>query len=111
MGLTAEATAELKSGLEKTFKDFDADGSGEVSTTEIEAMMLSLGLLVQPETLKAMMKEADTDNSGEISFDEFFPILDNRRGVVTPEFLGFVQQNPSLQNFKLEQQQIPSHLS
>lgn len=75
MGLTAEATAELKSGLEKTFKDFDADGSGEVSTTEIEAMMLSLGLLVQPETLKAMMKEADTDNSGEISFDEFFAVM------------------------------------
>jgi len=35
-------------------------------------MMESLGMLVQPAIIKAIMDEADADQSGEIDFEEFF---------------------------------------
>lgn len=70
MPLAPDAEAKLRDQLKEVFTKFDADGSGEVSTEEIDAMMQSLGMLVQPETLKAMMDEADTDKSGEIDFEE-----------------------------------------
>lgn len=38
-------------------------------------MMESLGMLVQPETIKKMMDDADTDKSGEIDFEEFFTAM------------------------------------
>ena len=75
MGLSPDAEAALRESLHKTFKEFDADGSGEIDTKEINDMMVSLGLLVQPDTLKAMMKEADADGSGEIDFEEFFAVM------------------------------------
>ena len=75
MPLAPDAEAKLRDQLKDVFAKFDADGSGEVSTAEIDAMMQSLGMLVQPDTLKAMMEEADTDKSGEIDFDEFFAVM------------------------------------
>ena len=75
MGLTAAALEDLETTCRKTFDEFDADKGGSVDTEEIKAMMLSLGMLVKPETIKQMMKEADTDKSGEIEFDEFFAVM------------------------------------
>jgi len=72
MPLTKEVEEELRKVCDKTFAQFDADNSGEVSTTEIKEMMIGLGMLVKPETLAQMMKEADTDQSGEIDKEEFF---------------------------------------
>jgi hypothetical protein len=75
MPLAPDAEAALREKLKAVFDTFDADKSGEVSTAEIDAMMQSLGMLVQPDTLKAMMEEADTDKSGEIDFEEFFTVM------------------------------------
>ena len=73
--LTEDALAALTEKLQIAFKEFDADGSGSVDTKEITRMMLSLGLLVQPEVVTKMIKEADTDESGQIEFDEFKAVM------------------------------------
>jgi hypothetical protein len=74
-GFTPEKEAELRASLQETFKEFDADGSGEVDAKEIKLMMTSLGLLIEPDTIKKMMEEADEDKSGEIDFEEFFKVM------------------------------------
>lgn len=74
-GFTPEAEASLRASLQATFNEFDADGSGEVDTNEIKQMMTSLGLLIEPTTIKKMMDEADEDKSGEISFEEFYKVM------------------------------------
>ena len=73
--LTPDALAALEERLQKSFKEFDADGSGAVDTQEITRMMLSLGLLVQPAIITKMIKEADTDNSGQIEWNEFLAVM------------------------------------
>jgi hypothetical protein len=73
--LTAETLAALEEKLQIAFKAFDEDGSGAVDTKEITKMMLSLGLLVQPEVVAKMIKEADTDSSGQIEWEEFKAVM------------------------------------
>jgi len=74
-GFTPEAEAALRASLQKTFEEFDADKSGEVSTDEIKTMMTSLGLLIEPDKIAKMMEEADEDKSGEIDFEEFYKVM------------------------------------
>jgi len=73
--LTPDALTALEEKLRLAFNEFDADGSGAVDTKEITKMMLSLGLLVQPEVIAKMIKEADTDDSGQIEWDEFKAVM------------------------------------
>ena len=77
--LSADAEEKLREQLNEIFKKFDADGSGQVDTEEISAMLSSLGMLVQPSIVKQMMTEADTDKSGEIDFEEFFTVMKKKR--------------------------------
>ena len=73
--LTPDALKALEEKLQAAFNEFDADRSGAVDTKEITRMMLSLGLLVQPEVVTKMIKEADTDNSGQIEWEEFKAVM------------------------------------
>jgi hypothetical protein len=73
--LSPDAEEKLRVQLEEIFRKFDADGSGEVDTDEISAMLQSLGMLVQPTIVSQMMAEADTDKSGQIDFQEFFAVM------------------------------------
>jgi len=63
-------------GLKKLFKSLDADGSGNISKTEMtEAITKAYGKPLEPKMVDEMMKAADTDNDGEISLDEFKIIM------------------------------------
>lgn len=64
--MSQEAEDKLRKSLRTTFDQFDADGSGAIDAKEIEALMQSLGMLMDAEALAQMVKEADTDGSGEI---------------------------------------------
>lgn len=85
MPLGPEAEAKLRDQLKSTFDKFDADGSGEVSSDELAAMLQSMGMLVQPSILKQMMDEADADKSGEIDFEEVRVRQQHRRASIHPQ--------------------------
>ena len=57
-----------KEKLEATFKMFDKDGSGSISSDEIKSV---LGKSVDMKVLEDMIKEVDTNGDGEISMVEF----------------------------------------
>ena len=57
-----------KEKLEATFKMFDKDGSGSISSDEIKSV---LGKSVDMKVLEDMIKEVDTNGDGEISMIEF----------------------------------------
>ena len=56
--------------LKIAFDYYDADGSGEISISELEGA-LGAGKNVGKEVWDRIMKEVDADGSGEIDFDEF----------------------------------------
>ena len=56
--------------LRKTFEEFDLDHSGAVDFEELEAMVTSMGMILEPAELYEMLKEADEDGNDEIDFDE-----------------------------------------
>ena len=66
---------ELREKLRPIFAKFDEDGSGTVSTAEMNKIVKQLKLQMTPKQLAAMMKEADPDGSGEIDFEEFVAVL------------------------------------
>ena len=56
-----------KEKLEATFKMFDKDGSGSISSDEIKSV---LGKSVDMKVLEDMIKEVDTNGDGQISMVE-----------------------------------------
>lgn len=55
--------------IEKVFKAFDTDGSGQLSVEEFKEMFG--GNKIDDEVWKLIIAEADTDKSGEIDIEEF----------------------------------------
>jgi len=68
-------TKEQLASFEKTFSQFDADGSGSISTTEVSSVLKNLGHEVSLDLVQLMVNEIDADRSGEISCDEFCSLM------------------------------------
>jgi len=56
------------------FRQYDADGSGEISRDEFFAMLEHLNIEVPLAERDELFQEVDKDNSGSTSFDEFFRV-------------------------------------
>ncbi|KAG8465821.1 hypothetical protein KFE25_005391 [Diacronema lutheri] len=56
--------------LEKVFKSFDADGSGALSTNEVEEVVYALGMALTKTEIANMITSADRDKDGQIDFLE-----------------------------------------
>lgn len=67
--------AALREKLEPLFKKADLDGSGAVSTSEVEQMAIKLKIDIKPAELKKLIAEADADGSGELDFEEIVNVL------------------------------------
>ena len=67
--------SELRETLEAIFTQFDADNSGQITTSELDTLLSACGIQVSPDKLDRMMREADVDESGAIKFDEFFALV------------------------------------
>ena len=61
--------------LRKYFNQLDMDGSGTISPSEIEEMLISLGLARTREEVEEMICELDENGNGELEFEEFLTML------------------------------------
>ena len=76
-GLVA-ASEEERARLKKAFDIFDADGSGEIDTKELENVMIELGKEPKQWEVEDLMASADKDGNGQISFEECGAALEAR---------------------------------
>ncbi|KAL1308184.1 hypothetical protein HN51_050123 [Arachis hypogaea] len=77
----AEDSPEDIADRERIFKHFDANGDGQISSSELGEALKSLGS-VTPEEIQTMMEELDTNNDGFISYEEFTVFARANRGLV-----------------------------
>ena len=61
--------------LRKIFDDFDQDGSGYITSSELQVAMAKIGLRMSGSEVRKMMAEADCNGDGKISFEGHFSIL------------------------------------
>ncbi|CAK8538128.1 unnamed protein product [Lathyrus sativus] len=66
---------------ERIFKGFDANGDGQISSSELGEALKALGSVTEDE-VKRMMEEIDTDGDGFISYEEFKKFAIANRGLV-----------------------------
>ncbi|XP_058106952.1 probable calcium-binding protein CML25 [Magnolia sinica] len=95
--------------LHHVFREFDANGDGKISSTDLGSIMARLGHPTSDDELRSMIREADLDGDGLIDFNEFvdmhvsgtdrttvledlrqaFLVYDvDRNGLISPEELG-----------------------
>ncbi|CAM8883871.1 unnamed protein product [Rhodiola kirilowii] len=71
--------------LRQVFRKFDVNGDGKISSSELGAMITSLGQTATEEEIEKMVLEADKDGDGFISLEEFIEI--NIKDVDSDEIL------------------------
>ena len=64
MGLTDDQ-------IKQAFCAFDADGSGQISASELSQVMTQLGHCLTADQINQVLTIIDTDGSGQISAEEF----------------------------------------
>jgi len=65
--------------LRRSFDHFDTDGSGTISTEELERMLCKLGLAEEGDQVAVrMIRAADEDGDGQVSFEEFISLFKTR---------------------------------
>ncbi|KNC55053.1 calmodulin [Thecamonas trahens ATCC 50062] len=62
--------------MREMFETFDSDSSGEISLTELSALLRSLGFAADDELVTFMGQAVDVDGSGDIDFDEFCLLIE-----------------------------------
>jgi hypothetical protein len=61
--------------IEQVFDEIDADKSGKLTVSELQAALAAKGLLLSDEAAQAVMQECDQDGSGNLSKTEFLDVV------------------------------------
>lgn len=69
MALHMKTRAEMEDELTESFKVFDVDNDGFISSTELRQMLLAMGERLKPEEIDAIVKEWDSDGDGRIAYN------------------------------------------
>ncbi|XP_009076469.1 PREDICTED: calcium-binding protein 2-like [Acanthisitta chloris] len=65
--------------LKIAFREFDANGDGEISTAEMrEAIMALLGEQLKAQEVDEILQDVDLNGDGRVDFDEFVMMLSSR---------------------------------
>uniref|UniRef100_A0A7N0TGH9 EF-hand domain-containing protein n=1 Tax=Kalanchoe fedtschenkoi TaxID=63787 RepID=A0A7N0TGH9_KALFE len=70
---SSNAEAQIEE-LRQVFRRFDVNSDGKISSSELGAMITSLGQTATEEEIQRMIIEADKDGDGFISLEEFIEI-------------------------------------
>jgi calcium-dependent protein kinase len=65
---------ESNENVYKAFQHFDKDGSGYITTDELEAALKEYGM-GDDATIKEILSDVDADNDGRINYDEFCAMM------------------------------------
>ena len=57
--------------VEKAFKDFDLDGDGFITASELKTVYKNSGEEFSDDEIDKMFREADADGDGKVDFGEF----------------------------------------
>lgn len=68
-----------KSSLNLLFRQFDADGSGEIDLEELYMALQSVGLRLSMDDAKHILAELDADGDGSVSLPEFMDYFKRER--------------------------------
>lgn len=61
--------------VEKLFRLFDDDRTGQITIANLKRIVKELGENVSDDELKDMIRRADTTGTGYVTFDDFYNIL------------------------------------
>ena len=67
----------------KAFKEFDKDGSGDISPEELRQVLQSLDAELPPGEIDKIIEEADKDGDGTIDYEEFSNMMKARKRILT----------------------------
>ena len=73
-----EEEAKALEELTELFHHFDVDGSGELSSEEVGALLATMGTNLDEKDLENLVRVMDKDGSGEISLDELATVMLSR---------------------------------
>jgi hypothetical protein len=62
---------ELTEHIRKTFEQFDEDGSGEISSSELAEAFRAMGMEIPDEDVEGIAADADMDGDGVLGIEEF----------------------------------------
>ena len=70
--------ADKEEELIESFKVFDKDGNGLISSENLRDVVVSLGMKFSQEEIDEMIREADNDGDGFINYEEFVNCVLNK---------------------------------
>jgi calmodulin len=70
--------ADTEEELIESFKVFDKDGNGLISSENLRDVVVSLGMKFSQEEIEEMIREADNDGDGFINYEEFVNCVLNK---------------------------------
>ena len=69
----------------EAFAAYDKDGGGSIDSTELKALMASVGQVPTDDELAEMIRIADADGSGSVDFYEFVTLMAHKMADVKSE--------------------------
>ena len=70
--------------LREAFSLFDPDGSGCISTAELQALLNAIGVTATAAEVADIVNEVDYDGSGQVNSSRYSPLLEANQLYVTP---------------------------
>lgn len=72
------ASAEEMAQYQVVFSKFDADGGGQIDSSELKAVLEAMGKYKTADEIEQMLRKADTDGDGTVNFSEFVALMGRR---------------------------------
>ena len=88
--------------LKRAFLDLDEDGSGEISLSELKAILSDPTLRMNDSAIEQLLKDFDKDGSGGIDVSEFIMWMGNRKNMAMKKKIhkAIIMKSPIRQAFR-----------
>lgn len=79
-----EVDDDVREAFRDAFNQFDKDGDGHITETELAVVMRGLDIRATRAEILELIKQVDTDQSGTIEFEEFLVIMQKKMVEMDP---------------------------